>query len=105
MPVQLAVPMSFVGDVLSVTDVEVAQVTVREMSQISNPKYVLEGRTDCDKTCSPKSRCTALRTKCTGRKVGGVLFSHFLDGSSGVMYTSFLGLIIDEVVNWIDEYE
>jgi len=39
------------------------------------------------------------------RKVGGVLFSHFLDGSSGVMYTSFLGLIIDEVVNWIDEYE
>ena len=39
------------------------------------------------------------------KKVGGVLFSHFLDGSSGVMYTSFLGLIIDEVVNWIDEYE
>ena len=27
-------------------------------------------------------------------------FSHFLDGSAGVMYTSFLGLIIDEIVNY-----
>lgn len=26
-------------------------------------------------------------------------FDHFLDGSAGVMYTSFLGLIIDEIVN------
>ena len=27
-------------------------------------------------------------------------FDHFLDGSAGVMYTSFLGLIIDEIVNF-----
>jgi hypothetical protein len=27
-------------------------------------------------------------------------FDHFLDGSAGVMYTSFLGLIIDEIVNY-----
>jgi len=27
-------------------------------------------------------------------------FEHFLDGSAGVMYTSFLGLIIDELVNY-----
>lgn len=27
-------------------------------------------------------------------------FEHFLDGSAGVMYTSFLGLIIDEIVNF-----
>ena len=26
-------------------------------------------------------------------------FDHFLDGSAGVLYTSFVGLIIDEVVN------
>lgn len=27
-------------------------------------------------------------------------FEHFLDGSAGVMYTSFLGLIIDEFIVW-----
>ena len=27
-------------------------------------------------------------------------FEHFLDGSAGVMYTSFLGLIIDEFITW-----
>lgn len=27
-------------------------------------------------------------------------FEHFLDGSAGVMYTSFLGLIIDEFLIW-----
>jgi hypothetical protein len=27
-------------------------------------------------------------------------FEHFLDGAAGVMYTSFLGLIIDEFIVW-----
>ncbi|KAL3769989.1 hypothetical protein ACHAWO_008363 [Cyclotella atomus] len=27
-------------------------------------------------------------------------FEHFLDGSAGVMYTSFLGLVIDEFIVW-----
>ena len=27
-------------------------------------------------------------------------FEHFLDGSAGVMYTSFLGLILDEFIVW-----
>ena len=27
-------------------------------------------------------------------------FDHFLDGSAGVMYTSFVGLIIDEFIRW-----
>jgi len=31
-------------------------------------------------------------------------FEHFLDGSAGVLYTSFVGLIIDEIVNlyWLE---
>jgi len=31
-------------------------------------------------------------------------FAHFLDGSAGVLYTSFVGLIIDEIVNlyWLE---
>lgn len=34
---------------------------------------------------------------------GGHFFEHFLDGSAGVMYTSFLGLIIDELLAYGDE--
>lgn len=33
---------------------------------------------------------------------GEHFFEHFLDGSAGVMYTSFLGLIIDELINYGD---
>jgi len=29
-----------------------------------------------------------------------LFFEHFLDGSAGVMYTSFLGLIIDEFIHY-----
>lgn len=34
------------------------------------------------------------------RKVGHTFFEFFLDGAAGVMYTSFLGLIIDEAINY-----
>ncbi|KAL3780415.1 hypothetical protein HJC23_004352 [Cyclotella cryptica] len=30
-------------------------------------------------------------------------FEHFLDGSAGVMYTSFLGLIVDEFLMWFGD--
>ena len=32
------------------------------------------------------------------QKAGATFFEYFLDGSAGVMYTSFLGLIISELV-------
>ena len=32
--------------------------------------------------------------------IGDNFFEHFLDGSAGVMYTSFLGLIIDEILTY-----
>ena len=65
-----------------------------------------EGELDMDSCSTVHISTVGEKSVMSGlRKVGGVLFSHFLDGSSGVMYTSFLGLIIDEVVNWIDEYE
>lgn len=31
---------------------------------------------------------------------GAVFFEYFLDGSAGVMYTSFLGLILDEMITY-----
>jgi hypothetical protein len=35
-----------------------------------------------------------------------IAFEHFLDGSAGVLYTSFFGLIIDEIVNFgTDKYQ
>ena len=34
------------------------------------------------------------------RHCGHQFFEHFLDGSAGVMYTSFLGLILDELINY-----
>ena len=35
-----------------------------------------------------------------------VAFDHFLDGSAGVLYTSFFGLILDEIVNFAsDKYQ
>ena len=34
---------------------------------------------------------------------GQHFFDHFLDGSAGVMYTSFLGLIIDELLVYGEE--
>jgi hypothetical protein len=34
------------------------------------------------------------------QKAASTFFDHFLDGSAGVMYTSFVGLIIDEIVNF-----
>lgn len=33
-------------------------------------------------------------------RLGGNFYEHFLDGSAGVMYTSFLGLIIDELIQY-----
>jgi hypothetical protein len=36
----------------------------------------------------------------TLRRCSQHFFEHFLDGSAGVMYTSFLGLIIDEFIVW-----
>eukprot|EP00187_Rhodella_violacea_P002745 CAMPEP_0174899118 /NCGR_PEP_ID=MMETSP0167-20121228/25505_1 /TAXON_ID=38298 /ORGANISM="Rhodella maculata, Strain CCMP736" /LENGTH=123 /DNA_ID=CAMNT_0016139989 /DNA_START=319 /DNA_END=690 /DNA_ORIENTATION=- len=40
----------------------------------------------------------ASRTKKRIKVCGEHFFEHFLDGSAGVMYTSFLGLIITELV-------
>ena len=34
---------------------------------------------------------------------GRHFFDHFLDGSAGVMYTSFLGLVIDEIIRYGNE--
>lgn len=34
------------------------------------------------------------------RWLGNTIFEYFLDGSAGVMYTSFLGLIIDELISY-----
>jgi hypothetical protein len=34
------------------------------------------------------------------RWFGNTFFEYFLDGSAGVMYTSFLGLIIDEIISY-----
>lgn len=34
---------------------------------------------------------------------GRHFFEHFLDGSAGVMYTSFLGLVIDEIIRYGNE--
>lgn len=65
------------------------------------------------KTTNMSSFTTASRrTKINTANEGGSstthwwhhFFDHFLDGSAGVMYTSFLGLIIDEIVN-IDSSE
>jgi len=39
-------------------------------------------------------------------RVWKVVFDHFLDGSAGVLYTSFFGLILDEIVNFgTDKYQ
>mmetsp|Transcript_3222 Transcript_3222/g.4831 ORF Transcript_3222/g.4831 Transcript_3222/m.4831 type:complete len:379 (-) Transcript_3222:886-2022(-) len=39
-------------------------------------------------------------------RVWKVAFDHFLDGSAGVLYTSFFGLILDEIVNFgTDKYQ
>ena len=38
--------------------------------------------------------------KDTMRCIGEKFFEHFLDGSAGVMYTSFLGLILDEILSY-----
>mmetsp|Transcript_12720 Transcript_12720/g.36334 ORF Transcript_12720/g.36334 Transcript_12720/m.36334 type:complete len:141 (+) Transcript_12720:100-522(+) len=46
-----------------------------------------------------KSRkATVFRVCCM--KCSRHFFDHFLDGSAGVMYTSFVGLIIDEFIRW-----
>ena len=50
------------------------------------------------------SFATTLRSRTNGTSSEGKswwnhFFDHFLDGSAGVLYTSFVGLIIDEVVN------
>lgn len=37
------------------------------------------------------------------RVCGEHFFEHFLDGSAGVMYTSFLGLIIDEIIKQVTD--
>ena len=34
---------------------------------------------------------------------GEKFFEHFLDGSAGVMYTSFFGLILDEMIRLNDD--
>jgi hypothetical protein len=34
------------------------------------------------------------------RRCSHRFFEHFLDGAAGVMYTSFLGLIVDEFIIW-----
>lgn len=41
-------------------------------------------------------------TECKRRAktCGDLFFEYFLDGSAGVMYTSFLGLIIDELISY-----
>ena len=47
------------------------------------------------------SRSRAERSERAG-VVGENFFEQFLDGSAGVMYTSFLGLIIDELLTYGD---
>jgi len=51
---------------------------------------------------SNKSKVGTTKNGNNGRKSHwwNHFFDHFLDGSAGVMYTSFLGLIIDEIVNY-----
>jgi len=38
--------------------------------------------------------------KARSKRCGQHFFEHFLDGSAGVMYTSFVGLIISEMINY-----
>lgn len=42
----------------------------------------------------------------SGKLCCKIAFEHFLDGSAGVLYTSFIGLILDEIINFgTDKYQ
>lgn len=77
-------------------DVETGRVFARQHSMVTN----LSSSFATDNKTQGKGGINKNGEGSTATRWWDHFFEHFLDGSAGVMYTSFLGLIIDELVNY-----
>ena len=100
---------------LDANDNQSSRSTIRRSSLLNNAGSFVENDNEenedsnipCDISTFASSRRSRMNVEGERSKASTCwhhFFEHFLDGSAGVLYTSFVGLIIDEIVNlyWLE---
>lgn len=71
-----------------------ASSTRQKLDSLGSSWFVVPTKASVLKAVTDEEHCR--RAKSCGEN----FFEYFLDGTAGVMYTSFLGLIISEILKW-----